>query len=801
MDFAKIRLNEDYVRLGFICLTLIIVYLFIFTPLELNQRGYFFFQDLTARYAYRLFYSTHKSPDITIIALDDISLRQEHLKWPWPRAKFAELIDRICSYQPRVIAIDISFVGKSSHGQDDDRGLAEAIGNAKNIVLASYIGEDGLPVEPVEYIREQAKAAGFVNKIKDEQSIVRSARAVIMQEGKFRYSFEVKAAALYKDIPLSDLKVSGRELTLGKDRLNLNWDGTLAIKYTEKPYNFHTISVSDIIKGDFNPALIKNRLVMVGLTAEALHDIYLTPLGFMPGVTLSANVVDNIIHKNILQKPPSLYTFIFLLIFSLFIACAGLRYPLTLSLLITTAIACILWFLAVFVFKPNIELDPFGIVIILYTSLGCSRFYLYIKSYIEKSKMLNLLITEQDSGLYNIYYLLLKLQQQLEITKDRRKLPALVLLGILDSKGKPLSNVDTETKKELVVSVASIIKEYTKPLNGLIAKTGDFEFGIMIPGYKRQYIDQHIDSIYQRMGNLKLLLSGGKKGFVITAAIGICHGSDLEEKSTELMVYAAHEALEEASGSTDKKIRKFDATKEKISSYERKKPLYATEGRLVDFVIEDLRQRNKQLLDKIERLNTHINDLKNSYLTVISSLVKALEEKDVYTAGHAERVASYSLALANKLKISDSYKETLREAALLHDIGKIGIPDNLLRKKGALNEEEREIIKRHEIESVKILEPATFLKDTIPLILHHHEHHDGSGYPHGLTGERIPLGSRIIAICDSFDAMTSGRGYNRPLNTEEAISALRKDAGKQFDPDLVEKFIGVIKESSSSSSR
>lgn len=796
MDLKKIRLNDDYIRLGLACLFVVIIYLFIVTPLGLNRKGYFFFQDLATRYASSLFYSSYKNPDITIIALDDTSLREGRLKWPWPRARFGDLISRISSHEPKVIAVDVAFIGNSNYGQEDDKLLEEAIRGSENVVLASYIGKDGLPVKPFEGIARQAKAVGFVNKIKDDNSIMRFARAVMLDEGKFDYSFEVKAAALYKDIPLSKLEVSRIELLLGRDKIRLNWDGTFAIKCTQKPGNFDIIPVSAVFEDDFNPALIKDRLVMIGLTAMSLHDVHFTSLGFMPGVMLSANVLENIINMNILEKPAAAYLFIFLLIISLFSAYSGFRYPLILSLVITAIAAVLVLFIAAFGFKANMDLDPFGMVMILYISYGLSRLYLYIKSYIEKSKMLNLLIIDQDSGLYNIYYLLLKLQRQLKIAKDKSELPALILLGILNDKGKPLGKVDTETKKEIIAGVASIIKEYAKSLNGLIARTSDFEFGIMVPRYERERLGKLADSIYQRMNTLKLLLPRGQKSFVISVAIGISCGRDLEEKSAELIVYAAQEALNRAMELTDMRISLFDPGKEKISSDEKEGAIYATEGRLVDFVIEDIKKRNKQLLEKIEKLNTHLSNLKDSYLTIVFSLVKALEEKDYYTAGHSERVTNYSMALADKLKISDSDKETLREAALLHDVGKIGIPDSILQKKGPLTEEERKVIQRHGIESVKILEPATFLKDTLPIILHHHERYDGNGYPHGLTGERIPLGSRIIAVGDAFDAMTSGRGYNNPRNTEEAISILKEEAGKQFDSDLVEKFIGIIKESS-----
>ncbi|MFH1645930.1 MAG: HD domain-containing phosphohydrolase, partial [Candidatus Omnitrophota bacterium] len=176
------------------------------------------------------------------------------------------------------------------------------------------------------------------------------------------------------------------------------------------------------------------------------------------------------------------------------------------------------------------------------------------------------------------------------------------------------------------------------------------------------------------------------------------------------------------------------------------------------------------------------------------SLVKALEEKDVYTAGHSERVAKYAVDLCMRLNLPEAYIDTVKKAALLHDIGKIAIPDKVLRKKGELTAEEREQMNKHPLEAIRILEPASFLAETHPLILHHHEHYDGRGYPHGLSGERIPLGARIIAIADAYDAMTSGRTYNISKETKDALSTLQSVSGKHFDPNLLEKFIEMIKE-------
>jgi len=183
------------------------------------------------------------------------------------------------------------------------------------------------------------------------------------------------------------------------------------------------------------------------------------------------------------------------------------------------------------------------------------------------------------------------------------------------------------------------------------------------------------------------------------------------------------------------------------------------------------------------------------FLQTVSALAEAIEAKDRYTLGHTQRVANYSLEIANclrkyrRLKNWQEFKENLRIAALLHDIGKIGIPENVLNKRSPLCEEEKELIRRHPEIGVEILNPIKEFKDIILGIKYHHERYDGKGYPCGIKGKKIPLIASIIAVADSFDAMTSERPYRRALSKEEAIRIIKENRGKQFSPVCVDAFL------------
>ena len=175
-------------------------------------------------------------------------------------------------------------------------------------------------------------------------------------------------------------------------------------------------------------------------------------------------------------------------------------------------------------------------------------------------------------------------------------------------------------------------------------------------------------------------------------------------------------------------------------------------------------------------------------------LAYTLEEKDPYTSGHSERVCYYSDLMTKRLSFEPKDRTELQIASYLHDIGKIGISNRFINKKGTLNPTDWAIIKQHSKKSIELLAPLKLSPNILSYIQHHHEHFDGTGYPDGLAGEQIPLGARIIAISDAYDSMTSNRPYRKPFSNEEAKNELIKYSGKQFDPHLISIFLDVLKE-------
>jgi HD-GYP domain-containing protein (c-di-GMP phosphodiesterase class II) len=211
--------------------------------------------------------------------------------------------------------------------------------------------------------------------------------------------------------------------------------------------------------------------------------------------------------------------------------------------------------------------------------------------------------------------------------------------------------------------------------------------------------------------------------------------------------------------------------------------------------IGELAQTFNTMSEELERF---VEDLKRAadenralFMGSIQMLAGAVDEKDPYTRGHSDRVTRYSLMIAKEMKLDQTFMETLQVSAQLHDVGKIGIEDHILKKPGALTEEEFEVMKTHTTKGANILRPVTQLAEMLPGIELHHEALDGRGYPYGLKGDQIPLLARVIAVADTFDALTTNRPYQQAHTQEQALGIIKNLAGKRLDPIAVAALLAV----------
>jgi putative two-component system response regulator len=198
--------------------------------------------------------------------------------------------------------------------------------------------------------------------------------------------------------------------------------------------------------------------------------------------------------------------------------------------------------------------------------------------------------------------------------------------------------------------------------------------------------------------------------------------------------------------------------------------------------------------EALERASRSREELRERLLapTLASALANAIEARDSYLHGHCERLAALAVRLAEELSLEPEEIETLRLGAILHDVGKIGIPDRVLLKPGPLDDEERRIVETHPEIGDKLLEPLDLLAGARPIVRHHHERWDGHGYPDRLAAEAIPLAARIVAVADSVEVMSSRQLYRKPLTPEGIVEELARQRGKQWDPAVVDVALGLI---------
>ena len=387
----------------------------------------------------------------------------------------------------------------------------------------------------------------------------------------------------------------------------------------------------------------------------------------------------------------------------------------------------------------------------------------------------------------------MRLVKDLKMANQELTLHKQGLVEKVEIAGKQLAN----TNKELVkrVSELSIINEVSKAITSVLNLDEILNLCLSEINEKLKVKHSSIMLIDEKRERLIVKASQGYRSRqVLGATQGISEGVAgrvVVEKRAIMVKDITHDKRFNGSERSDYKTKSFVAV-----------PLI-TEGRVLGVInIIDKESSESFCESDVNLLYTIAGQvsialenvmlyeaLEANCFNMVKSLAAGLDAKDSYTNGHSERVSEYSYAIGNLMGMSDEEKNTLLHASLLHDIGKIGISDSILKKTGKLNSVELDTIKFHPATGEKIIKPLKFLDELIPHIRRHHESFDGNGYPDGVGGEDLPLLTRIMTVADSFDAMTSNRTYRSSMDLNEAISELEKGSGTQFDPDVVDAFV------------
>jgi len=762
-----LKANSEYTRLLFVgfCALLLVYLLSFFIPPKVSQG----INDLASWYTY---YFSRKSTlplKIVAIAVDENALNKLGQRWPWRRPVYARLLEILAAEKVNTVGIDFAFVGESAD-IEDDRILAEALKKAPFPVVLPYFFDfaEFAPVLPLEQLQVSASAIGLLNTPLDNDGKIRRLRQYVEIDKQNHYSFSVVLSAAF-------LKQKPEEII---SQMPISAERDFLINFLVRPKDITTVSFSDVLdnlpqlKQRYGDGFLNSALVLVYPEAEILHDSYLTPLGKMSGGFLHLNgVVDILLGRfnwelNLLLLPFLIFSF--LIIFYILRYCGFFA-----GALLSLGLLVFEFWVLVILSLNGIRFDYAYLANFNLAYFVLGSLYKYVSFLAQIIKIKDKATLDPLRNLFTLRYFYYRLgleQKKIYFGKELylvfisldpfKEVSDSMLLGMVSGIWKSISVIlCLKGKLWSVYSQEEIV-------GCLVAN----EQGCYRDAY---FLKSKIDSLFtnnQVKATVKISYMKLKKNYPLRPLLLFLSG-ELKKRSEEIILFKP----EDLSGILDSQFSQV------LRSHE-----------MLDNLDADIEEKNRQLLGLIENLNREHAKAKEAFFQIITSLVNALEARDAYTQGHSERVSQYSLMLADKLGWTAQEKEKLKKAGLLHDLGKIGIPDSVLHKKGPLTVEEYDIIKQHEVIGVKILQPLKELQDILPWILHHHERWDGKGYPHGLAADAIPEGAQIMALADVFDALSSGRDYKPAFSFEDSVKEILRNKGTQFSPRFTDIFLQAV---------
>ena len=366
---------------------------------------------------------------------------------------------------------------------------------------------------------------------------------------------------------------------------------------------------------------------------------------------------------------------------------------------------------------------------------------------------------DELTGLLNRKYFYETLEEEVE--KNKHLSLSLLMVSIDDFK---LYNqlYGTEEGDKALKYVAAVLQACVGE-NGYVARYNGKEFAVILPQFDILAAKNMANNIRQQIMDINKQNRGQMyRQKALTASVGICAIPYAASNMKQLMDNADM-ALYQAKHTGKNKV-----------------------------MIYSIGEAEDSRMMQTESGTGYREGIYSEYASTIYALTAAIDTKDHYTFSHSKNVAEYSTKLAQAYGLNKESVAIIEEAALLHDIGKIGIPEHILNKPGRLAADEYEVMKEHVENSIGIIRHLPSLDYVIPAVIGHHERWDGRGYPRRIAGEDIPLSARILCIADSFDAMVSRRSYKDAYDTERALSIVRNEAGRQFDPQLAELFVTLV---------
>ncbi len=721
--------------------------------------------------------------DIVMVAIDETSYYNLKISRPWSREIFADLLDKINQDGPKLIVLDINLFGQSgvSWGNSEiDQRFADTIKRCGNVVLLAFYGkEEGerLYFGPENMFAEASVAYGATGTVTDPDGLIRRLKIyslVYSDKNPVNIAFEVKAALRYMDIPYDTFTNGGRVVTFKSKYRDVNLPvddkNRMLINYASDFNDIKNIPVWKVLEGNFPAKTFKGKLVLVCDTGKSFHDIHQTPFGLEAGGVVIANVLNSIISSNhVKEVNPALafsvvallYVLCFIFFYRIEDALKGL-----LSLLVVIGV-----FLGVVFFlfmKYSIVWQPFDVLILLPTLFFAMTLYRNQVERLVTDKINALANIDPLTSLYNYWYFLPAVNAAVEEGpfKPKRSLLAIKIVNI----EKISSDLDFEKSEGIHKKIGELLKAKAKEIKKSFASYLELgKFGIFLPKVTSGQALGIAGSLKDTIKNTDFDISEEHLKPVIAIGVSTINPKSFPKTGDELVEsarLAAKRAEEIGANKVCRYNPEIDGTKFEPDIMSGEKAISEEYGPTAKI----LEQKNRGLVELLRRYVMQLKKTKKANVDTLYAVVEAQEKRDLPTGGHAKRAAELVKKVGQKLKMPQDKLELLEEMTLLHDIGKINIADEILRKPGKLTDEERVVIEMHTEASIDILGKSEHFRGLLDAIRDHHERLDGSGYPRGLKGDQISLEAQLIAIVDVYDALTAiDRPYRRAATPKEAI--------------------------------
>lgn len=722
---------------------------------------------------YRLRQNPHLNDNLAIIGITKECI-DEIGGYPIPRNLYADLVDTLNKAGAKSVCFDV-FFDLPGNNSDNDQSLSQSFLAANMVTLPIFtpqkidirkklgnmIAADQMR-KNLTLFTESVKHEGHINAIPDSDGKIRRIPFMLFNDNAVYYPMAFEAYLQHKGIKREEILYTGNKLMVRDISIPLDVNNCFSINYfnPETAITFHHSDLpdfsshgiqfyafSDVVKQRIPAKNFSNKIVLIGQTSLGLTnaDECVTPFEIMFGLFLQGSLINSFLNADFIHRP-SQYISIWLIVLFSFL----------LSLLITrlnfirTTLVCVLSILfismsGIFLFNKFgflLQIVPLCFVVIIHFS------YSLIRKLNEAFGAI--LKRDTELGIIN------KVGENIRDITEISDTPNIItenLFEAIEVEACLLYIKQNETDEQQMMRKAERIKDGVEP--ALKIELIDFleQFEQALKTAKKPIIINDVDTAHNSHGFIQQAYETIHSILIIP-----------------LIVHQETIGIICLCNRVNSITKRYDT-----------------------FSQEDLSLLRYLVSQSSVSIDNYLlyNNLHEFFLNTIQSLVASIDAKDQYTAGHSQRVTEISEAIGFEMGMDPQHLENLKISATLHDVGKIGISDSILCSDKRLTDEEFTIIKSHPSKGEDILKHIKEFINIIPGVKHHHERYDGRGYPDGLKGEEIPLNARIIAIADTFDAMTSNRTYRKKLDLNHTLNEIRNCAGSQFDPEVVKYFFKV----------